>query len=251
MRRKEEEDRKRVEMEAKQKLKEDRMKAVVAPPANNKAAAPAPPKVAAPAPLQPSKSVNQASSASAPQSTKKAVKAQEAAPLPQEQAAQAEKPASLNSKPLPTTKGTPNAVNKAHLTDSAQHPPLTPADLKNIQKLLASPYVSRAPASVKKPISINYEISPYRPNADEEDEDEWAEQSRKKTVPEWALPMNLAPALVTQTKMDPDRIFNWRQKTCPLEEIFEVSSAIGIFHCSHRSDSLSSLSGDASSTCPH
>jgi hypothetical protein len=61
-----------------------------------------------------------------------------------------------------------------------------------------------------------------RPNADEEDEDEWAEQSRKKQISDWALPANLAPALVAQNKTDPDRIFNWKQKTCPLEEIFEV-----------------------------
>lgn len=217
MRRKEEEDRKRAEMEARQKLKEDRMKAPVAKPA-----APVPlkqlPSSSSQAPLQPSKSINQPSVIAAPPSAKKSVRASEAATaLP----AAAEDTFSL--KPLPTVKGTPNST-KAHAMDSAQHPPLTPADLRNIQNLVASPYVSLAPASIKKPTIINYEISPYRPNADEEDEEEWAEQSRKKAVPEWTLPLNLAPALVLQGKMDPDRIFNWRQKTCPLEEIFEVRS---------------------------
>jgi hypothetical protein len=171
MRRKEEEDRKKSEMEAKgQKLK-DRMK-VHLTAAAAKSAVPAPSikpaapsiKPAAPslsqAPLQPSKSVNQPSSAVAPAPPPLSAKREE-----QPSAAPADKTNVFSFvKQFPTTKGTPNAAIKTTM-DKAQHPPLTPADLRNIQKLIASPYVSKAPASVKKALEkklVDYEISPYR-----------------------------------------------------------------------------------------
>ena len=44
-------------------------------------------------------------------------------------------------------------------------------------------------------------------------------------MPEWARGRALAAQLATQAAVDPDEIFQQRQKTCPLDEVFGHAGA--------------------------
>lgn len=59
-------------------------------------------------------------------------------------------------------------------------------------------------------------------DSDEEDADDAAP---RKPVPEWARGRALAAQLATQAAVDPDEIFQQRQKTCPLDEVFGHAGA--------------------------
>ena len=54
----------------------------------------------------------------------------------------------------------------------------------------------------------------------DDDDDDWGLPS--KPIPEWAQPAGLALALQRQNRADPDKVFEWKTKTCSLEEVFEV-----------------------------
>ena len=64
-------------------------------------------------------------------------------------------------------------------------------------------------------------LLPSSSRSDTEDDDEWLP---RKPVPEWAQPSGLAVALQRQHRVDPDKVFDNKVKTCPLEEIFAVRS---------------------------
>ena len=64
-------------------------------------------------------------------------------------------------------------------------------------------------------------------DSDEEDADDAAP---RKPVPEWARGRALAAQLATQAAVDPDEIFQQRQKTCPLDEVFGHAGAQHLGH---------------------
>ncbi|MEW5313784.1 MAG: hypothetical protein WDW38_005322 [Sanguina aurantia] len=65
---------------------------------------------------------------------------------------------------------------------------------------------------------FDYQISPYRPDSDDDAEEE---AEPKKPVPGWASSARILEAIRTQAKIDPDILFDTRNmRTCVLEEIF-------------------------------
>ncbi|KAK9836350.1 hypothetical protein WJX81_007690 [Elliptochloris bilobata] len=82
---------------------------------------------------------------------------------------------------------------------------------------LAPPPAAAPPAAPMQPAT--YEISPYKSDQDS-DEEAVDDAAPRKPVPDWARGRALAGQLAAQLAVDPDEIFQQRQKTCPLDEVF-------------------------------
>jgi len=77
-----------------------------------------------------------------------------------------------------------------------------------------------AMAPPARPSQESYVISPYRESDSEEDSED--DSRPKKHQPRWARGNELKEALHRQVGLDPDRIFNSKVSTCPLDEVFAV-----------------------------
>ena len=73
-----------------------------------------------------------------------------------------------------------------------------------------------AKAAAKAPVVESYDMSPYR-GSDDEDEEEYAP---KKVVPLWAQRQNLLQHIQRQAYTNPDKIFQTKQTSCCLDEVF-------------------------------
>ncbi|KAL3695287.1 hypothetical protein R1sor_009363 [Riccia sorocarpa] len=108
-----------------------------------------------------------------------------------------------------------------------------PEPNSSVPKVLATPS-----AVLKEPEESGpqtYEISPYRPSSDEEDETSKPQRS-KKPVPTWARTANLMIQLERQLTQDPDEIFAG-VKTCSLQEVFGTKGSMKVLDFSRRSGS--------------
>jgi len=98
-----------------------------------------------------------------------------------------------------------------------------------------APSGKQRPAAAGSPApSCTWERHPRRSDKDS-DEDEADDAAPSKPVPDWARGRALAGQLAAQLAVDPDEIFQQRQKTCPLDEVFGARprpAFLGLLRCS-------------------
>jgi len=97
-----------------------------------------------------------------------------------------------------------------------------------------APSGKQRPAAAGSPApSCTWERHPRRSDKDS-DEDEADDAAPSKPVPDWARGRALAGQLAAQLAVDPDEIFQQRQKTCPLDEVFGARprpASAGLLRC--------------------
>lgn len=83
---------------------------------------------------------------------------------------------------------------------------------------LSTPVSSQVTANAvaKAPVVESYDMSPYRGSDDEDD----AEYAPQKVVPLWAQRQNLLQQIQRQAYTNPDKIFQTKQTSCSLDEVF-------------------------------
>jgi hypothetical protein len=87
-----------------------------------------------------------------------------------------------------------------------------------VSKAISTPVSAHtaAKAVAKAPVVESYDMSPYRGSDDEEEE----EYAPKKVVPLWAQRQNLLQHIQRQAYTNPDKIFQTKQTSCCLDEVF-------------------------------
>ena len=145
---------------------------------------------------------------------------------------QQQRPATTNGKPAPLT----NRTNKVDDLDAPAktsvqkpfsfNPGKAPSALvqKTPELKVHQSRVHKTPVAgahrTKDQGPQSYQMTPYRSDSEESDD----ECRPAKPVPQWAKSKNLGKQLQAQMSADPDEIFNAKQTTCSLDDVFKTSN---------------------------
>jgi hypothetical protein len=122
-----------------------------------------------------------------------------------------------------TTTTTTNTNTNTNTDTHAATTPAAPAPSSLPVPTFALPLKTPVAAPGGGQEDPQYEMSPYRSDSEDEDE-EGAARRAAKAIPGWARSVSLIPTLQQQMRVDPDRIFNCRPGTCELEAIFDYQA---------------------------
>ena len=145
---------------------------------------------------------------------------------------QQQRPATTNGKPAPLT----NRTNKVDDLDAPPRPLCRSCSLSTLARLQA--HWSRRPPELKvhqsrvhkTPVAGAHRTKDqgpqsYQMHALQSDSEESDDECRPaKPVPQWAKSKNLGKQLQAQMSADPDEIFNAKQTTCSLDDVFKASN---------------------------
>ncbi|KAK9798147.1 hypothetical protein WJX73_008828 [Symbiochloris irregularis] len=136
-------------------------------------------------------------------------------------------PPSFPARVTPAASHAPSRLQHASFAHDPVPGSAAPAPSAQVQPIAVSVAQAQASMQRKTPAADrvkqqeqSYQISPYRGSSDEESEDE--ETPPDKPIPSWARGKELMGQLLAQLSIDPDEVFQQRQRTCALDDMFSA-----------------------------